>query len=185
MSEFKLQFDISEIPALAERYEKAIGNLDEQAFKHAANIVARKGAHTKETLVDLLEVMRWKSQRALNLLHNNTEDEIFEALDIALDTEHERTAIAVLCGLEGFGVPMASAVLTALHSSFDPDRFTIIDWRALEALGCKDETITLPLYLDYLDFIFDLKERTGHSLRVIDRALWQWSLEHGKELRKA
>lgn len=58
-----------------------------------------------------------------------------------------------------------------------------VDWRALEALGRKNETIILPLYLDYL--VFDLKERTGHSLRVIDRALWQWSFEHCKEPRAA
>lgn len=185
MSEFKLQFDISEIPSLAARYEEAQGHLDDQAFARAANIVLRKGEHTNATIDDLLAVMRWKSQRALGHLRYNTDEEIFEALDIAMDAEHERTAIAVLCGLEGFGVPMASAVLTALQGNSDDERFTIIDWRALEALGRKNESITLPLYLDYLDFIFELKERTGHSLRVIDRALWQWSFEHWKEPRAA
>lgn len=179
MTDFKLQFDISEIPALAARYEAALGDLDNQAFARAAAIAARKGAHTKATIEDLLAVMGWKSPRALGHLRFNTDEEIFEALDIAMDTEHERTAIAVLCGLEGFGVPMASAVLTALQGHSDDERFTIIDWRALEALGRKNETITLPLYLDYLDFIFGIKERTGYSLRMIDRALWQWSLEHG------
>lgn len=185
MSEFKLLFDISEIPALAARYEEALGRLDNEAFASAANIVARKGAHTKATIEDLLVVMRWKSQRSLGHLRYNTDEEIFEALDIAMDTEHERTAIAVLCGLEGFGVPMASAVLTALQGHSDDERFTIIDWRALEAIGRSNESITLPLYLDYLDFIFDLKERTGYSLRMIDRALWQWSFEHPKEPKAA
>lgn len=180
MTDFTLQFDVSDIPSLAARYEEALGLLDDQAFARAANIVARKGAHTKETLVDLLEVMRWKSRLGLHHFKFNTDEEVFEALDIAMDTEHERTAIAVLCGLEGFGVPMASAVLTALQGHSDDERFTIIDWRALEALGCKNETITLPLYLDYLDFIFEIKERTGYSLRMIDRALWQWSFERGE-----
>jgi hypothetical protein len=185
MSQFKLQFDISEIPALAARYEMTLGHLDSEAFARAANIVARKGKHTKETLADLVEVMRWKSHLGLHHFKFNTDEEVFEALDIAMDTEHERTAIAVLCGLEGFGVPMASAVLTALQGNSDDERFTIIDWRALEALGRTNETITLPLYLDYLDFIFELKERTGYSLRMIDRALWQWSFEHWKEPKAA
>lgn len=55
------------------------------------------GAHTTATIEDLLVVMRWKSQRSLGHLRYNTDEEIFEALDIAMDTEHERTAIAVLC----------------------------------------------------------------------------------------
>lgn len=185
MTEFKLQFDESEIPALAARYEAALGTQDAEAFARAAKIVARKGAHTKETLTDLLEIMRWKSHLGLHHFKFNTDEEVFEALDIAVDVEHERTAIAVLCGLEGFGVPMASAVLTALQGSSDDERFTIIDWRALEALGRGSESVTLPLYLEYLDYIFELKERTGHSLRVIDRALWQWSLEHGKKPTEA
>ena len=43
-------------------------------------------------------------------------------------------------------------------------------------LRVEMESPPLWFYLEYLDYCFELKERTGHSLRTIDRALWQWSV---------
>jgi len=180
MTDFMLQFPATDIPKLAGRYEKTLGHLDDAAFARAKKIVDREAINTKETLEDLLEVMRWKSHLGLHHFRFNTDEEVFEALDFALGAEHERTAIAVLCGLEGIGVPMASAILTALQGYTDDERFTVIDWRALEALGIETDSVTLPFYLEYLDYLFEMKNSTGYGLRMIDRALWQWSFEKGK-----
>ncbi len=178
---FKLQFPASEMLALAARYEQKYGEADAVAFAAAQRIVKRTGAHGSETIVDLLAVMRWKSHRALGHLRGNSDEEIYEALDMALDTEHERSAIAVLDGLDGVGVAMASAIRTALQGDSEDERFTVIDVRALESLGVKTGSVTVGLYLEYLDEIFRIKEETGYSLRMIDRALWQWSYERALE----
>jgi hypothetical protein len=178
---FNLQFPTSDIPALAAAYEKTQGAADDEAFAHAAKIVARAGAHTKETRVDLLVVMRWKSGRRVGLLEGNTDEEVFEALDIAMDPEvQERTAIAVLRGLDGVDVRMASAILTALQGYDGEECFTILDVRALESLGVTASSYSIGFYLDYLDAIFQIKEETGYSLRMIDRALWQWSANRSR-----
>lgn len=87
-----------------------------------------------------------------------------------------RTATApVLCGLVGVQLPVASAILTAI----DPARFTISDFRAFEALSASDCYLDLQLYLDYLVFCRGLALRTNTTLRTLDKALWQWSVEHG------
>jgi len=177
MNEFTLQFRASEIPALADRYMPALCKKDEEAFDAAARIRTRAGRHTKETLDDLEVIMRWKSRLGLHHFKFNSAEEVYESLDLAMDVEQERSAIAVLCGLDGVAVPMASAIMTVLQEP-DDERFTIIDFRALEALGTKMDSPTLAYYLEYLDFLHALKEETGYSLRTIDRALWQWSLEH-------
>jgi hypothetical protein len=70
-------------------------------------------------------------------------------------------------------VPVASAVLTAIN----PERYTIIDFRALESLGINDYNLTVDYYLDYLKQCRELAGQHSVSLRDLDRALWQWSKE--------
>jgi hypothetical protein len=73
-------------------------------------------------------------------------------------------------------VPVASAILTAI----DPKRYTVIDFRALEALGIKRASPSVDFYLDYLKHCRQLAKTHRVSLRDLDRALWQWSSEHAK-----
>lgn len=178
MQSFNIQFDIADIAALAARYQQAFGAIDAAACAHAARILARKGDHCEQTRADLLEIMAWKSERRLALLAYNNNDELFEAVEMALGAKNQRSAMAVLCGLDGVGVPMASAIMTAFSVAMKEEKYTIIDWRALRSLGVSMESPPLWFYLEYLDYCFDLSAQTGHSLRTIDRALWQWSLEN-------
>jgi len=73
-------------------------------------------------------------------------------------------------------VPVASAVLTAIN----PERFTIIDFRSLEALGAETKDRSVGFYLEYLDYCRNLVRENRTELRTLDRALWQWSYEHGR-----
>jgi hypothetical protein len=68
-------------------------------------------------------------------------------------------------------VPVASAVLTAI----EPERYTVIDFRALEALGSDSTDRSVNFYLAYLDFCRLLAKAHRIKLRDLDRALWQWS----------
>jgi hypothetical protein len=81
----------------------------------------------------------------------------------------------VLLGLRGVAVPVASAILTAIK----PSRYAVIDFRALESLGCKSLDRTIDFYLRYLRFCRSLGEQQNVDLRTLDRALWQWSEENG------
>jgi hypothetical protein len=75
-----------------------------------------------------------------------TDAEIADALRLACLAETDRAALAVLTGLHGVDVPVASAVLWAVA----PERFTIIDFRALEALGVTSPSYGVGFYLAYL-----------------------------------
>lgn len=92
---------------------------------------------------------------------------------MAVHARTERAAVAVLCGLRGVEIPVASAILTAI----DPKRYTIIDFRALEALGVENSWHTVDSYLAYLEHCRSLARENNLGLRELDRALWQWSKE--------
>ena len=89
-------------------------------------------------------------------------------------------AVAVLTALRGVGIPMASAILTAIN----PERYTVLDFRALESLGIKNWRDSFAFYVTYLEACRELAARHGKSLRTLDRALWQWSKEQGDGRKK-
>lgn len=69
-------------------------------------------------------------------------------------SQHDRTAVAVLCGLRG-----------------GRDRFTVVDWRALNALDVEKSWLTIDDYLDYLAYCRTKAKEHSGSLREFDRAL--------------
>jgi len=69
----------------------------------------------------LSEIFEWKTKgRGRSRLSRNSDQEIADALSLAVTARTERAAVAVLVGLQGVLVPVASAILTAI----DPDRYT-------------------------------------------------------------
>ena len=56
--------------------------------------------------------------------------------------------------------------------------YPILDYRALWSLGTGvPPTYSLTFWMRYTDFVRGLAERTGSSMRIVDRALWQYSKE--------
>lgn len=167
--QFLLQFQANEIEKFAEAYasEEDVGAL-------AAGKKIRNGQFSRK---DLEVIFEWKTGgRGRSRLLHNSDDEIADALRCAVDAKTERAAVAVLLGLRGVHIPVASAILTAIF----PVRFTIIDFRALEALGIRKSSVTLDYYLQYLNGCRQLARQNSVSLRTLDRALWQWSKEKSK-----
>jgi hypothetical protein len=89
----------------------------------------------------------------------------------------------ILCILRGVGHPMASALLTVSM----PTRFSILDYRALEALQrlhddgqlwdmprLSGKRGSLPTYWPYSKYLDPIRERLDVSFRDLDRALWKW-----------
>jgi thermostable 8-oxoguanine DNA glycosylase len=167
MKPFQLQFDSLLIPDLAKRY-----SFQEDAEAFSAGEEIRSGQHTRANLDKIFE---WKTNgRGRSRLAKNTDKDIADALRLAIDAKTDRAAVAVLLGLNGVQVPVASAVLTAIN----PERFTIIDFRALQALSVVQPAINVDFYLAYLRKCRELAKENGVSLRTLDRALWQWSKEN-------
>ena len=59
--------------------------------------------------------------------------------------------------------------------------YPILDYRALEALGIKRHVNTISFWSAYVAACRALDDETGFGMRTIDRALWQWSKEQGRD----
>ena len=170
---FELQFPSSKIAHWAREYRK---DENEMCRETAALVAGRNLTAGQGTLEDLEVIVRWKSPRRIALLGENEAADIAEACLIASKTSSDRCAMAVLHGLRGVGVPMASAILTVMN----PHRFTVIDFRALEALGQQNEAPTIQYYVRYLAACRDLASTHNVTLRELDQALWAWSKDQNR-----
>jgi len=164
---FALRFSGHMIAGLAK------ANLDDR--EAAALAAGRRIAAGSRARTDFLAIFEWKTRgRGRSRPARNGDAEIADALDLAVAARTERAAIAVLTGLAGVEVPVASAILTAI----DPQRFTIIDFRALWSLGVERATYSVGFYLEYLDACRRIAAAARTDLRTLDKALWQYSSEH-------
>jgi hypothetical protein len=169
MKTFRLAFNPVKIQDLASRYDYAS---DDDPLAAGKKILM--GKYTRTNLAVIFE---WKTKgRGRSRIQRNSNAEVSDALKLAAEAKTDRAALAVLTGLRGVGVPVASAILTAMH----PKRFTVIDFRALEALGVKAPAISIEFYLKYLCECRILAKKHTVDVRTLDRALWQWSKEKSK-----
>jgi hypothetical protein len=160
---FAPRLDRDEAHLLSKQYR------DDDTIPEAAGERIRRGSYDRENLNQIFD---WKTKgRGRSRLNKNDDAEIREALKIAATAERPRTAMAVLVGLAGVDVPVASAILAMVH----PDDYTVIDFRALESLNYTGNYYSIPFYLDYREFCIRLARKWNMSLRDLDRALWQWS----------
>ena len=170
---FVLQFLPSEIDSLVAR---RLTNVEEEKAMAAGCEIAA-GDFNRE---NLNVIVRWKMEgahltRVMSYVDQNTETDIAHALSSAITAGTEREAIEVLDRLHGVGVPVASAIMTTI----DPVRYTIIDIYALRSLGISDApTNSVDYYLTYLRKCRELAQQLKIPLRTLDHALWQWGYEH-------
>jgi hypothetical protein len=179
---FQLQPAETELQQLAEQYWQETGEKERELEKAAfeAGEAIRNGDYT---LANLEAIVRWKSERVVHYLIANSNEKIKRALAVAASPEAStEAAVQALLELHGVDIPVASAILAAIY----PERYTVLDFRALEALGHARHDVKF--YEEYLDFCKRLAESnivTAQSglpaptpLRTLDRALWEWSKSH-------
>jgi hypothetical protein len=107
----------------------------------------------------------------------NSEEDVQEATRLALSTTAEALRIWIPMGLSGVRWPTASVLLHFGHQ----DRYPILDYRALEALGVSGPVAyTVPFWNAYVIACRKIDDETGHGMRVIDRAMWQWSKDRSQ-----
>jgi len=179
---FQLQPSETELQQLAEQYWEKSGEKDHELEKAAfeAGDAIRNGDYT---LANLEAIVRWKSERAVHYLIGNSSEKIRRVLAVAASPDSStESAVSALLELHGVDLLVASAILAAIY----PERYTVLDYRALEALGHARHDVHF--YEEYLSFCKQLAESNivkpqgdlpaPTSLRALGRALWEWSRSH-------
>jgi hypothetical protein len=181
---FQLQPAEAELQQLAEEYWQKAGEKEQELEKAAfeAGEAIRNGDHT---LANLEAIVRWKSERVVQYLIGNSNEKIRRVLAVAASPESStEAAVKALLDLNGVDIPVASAILAAIF----PERYTVLDFRALEALGHAPHDVHF--YQEYLAFCKRLADSNivkpqgdlpaPTPLRTIERALWEWSRSQGE-----
>lgn len=163
---FELQYDDADIQNLADEYMASKEGAKDRLMEDAG----RRIVDGNFSLLNLEVIYKWKAARAIRWLRENTDTAVETALKEAVGATDVKQAINALTPLRGVRVKMASAILTAI----DPRRYTVLDFRALEALGSKDGE-DVDLYVQYVEFCQGSAKRYGVTMRNFDRANWQWS----------
>jgi len=176
---FQLQPAESDLQHLAEEYWQKAGEKDQDLEKAAfeAGESIRNGDYS---LANLEAIVRWKSERVVHYLIANSTEKIKRALAVAASPDSTtEAAVKALLELHGVDIPVASAILAAIF----PERYTVLDFHSLEALGHARHDVHF--YEEYLDFCRRLAESNivqpqgdlpaPTPLRALDRALWEWS----------
>jgi hypothetical protein len=179
MAYFELQPAESDLQHLAELYWQEAGERERQLEKAAfeAGEAIREGDYS---LPNLETIVRWKSERVVHYLIGNSKEHINSALAIAASPEASTgDAVRALIGLRGVDLPIATAILATIH----PDRYAVLDLRALEALGHARHDVEF--YEKYLAFFQKLAAQGSVQpqgdlpgptpLHALERALWEWS----------
>ncbi len=179
---FQLQPAESDLQNLADDYWQHSADKDRELERAAfeAGEAIRNGDHT---LANLEAIVRWKHERAVHYLIASSNEKIRHALSIAAaPTATTEEAVRALMELHGVDLPVASAILAAIF----PERYTLLDFHSLEALGHARHD--LHFYQEYVDFCRHLAESNivqpqsglpgATPLRALDRALSEWSRSH-------
>jgi len=129
---------------------------------------------------DFFTIIAWKRKASAikiakkwkGLAVENVTENIFKESD-------DNKKVEILIGIGGIGLAIASSILAVCY----PDRFTIIDYRALNSLRkiekdrCKDlpdkaENFKKENYFEYLDICQRIWKKYASSLRDFDKMLW-------------
>ena len=179
MAQFELQPEESELQQYAEQCWQKAGEREKQleTEAYAAGAAIRAGEYS---LANLEAIVRWKSERVVHYLIGNSEAKIKKVLAVAASPESStRKAVEALMELRGVDLAIASAILAAI----DPERYNVLDFRTLEALGHARHDVEF--YAEYVAFCRQLADRglvkpqpdlPGDTpLHALERALWEWS----------
>jgi len=169
MHRFKLKFKPSQIKRLAAEFDY---NTEKEITESIVPRVKRAGYINKK---DFLTICEWKTPRSKPLCRKNTEDLIKEITGISLKTKNEKLKIEILILLDGVNWPTASTILHFI-SSF---KYPILDFRALWSLGYElPPRYNFEFWNAYTLYCQKTAKKNKVSLRVFDKALWQYSAEN-------
>ena len=164
---FVLRFPADQIASLIDKY----GSGDEPMFA-IGNRAQTAGYYTRP---DFSAVCDWKTRgRVRRHYALNTPEDVRRQTGTALARSSDKSSIEALIALKGVGIPTASMLL---HLAL-PKWYPVIDRRALWSLGHESPTISVPFWLDYVEFCRAQSLKYRRSLRDMDRAMFQYSRDN-------
>ena len=164
---FRLRFPLAQVHEWSEGYAYEDG--DARFLTEVRPAVRRRGYLTAG---EFRAICYWKTPRSQSRCRRNRGDQIRTITQAALATRDEALKMDLLRLLHGVDWPTAS---TILHFC-DRRAFPILDYRALWSLGyARPPHYTMAFWLGYVGYVRELVRRSGHSMRTVDRALWQYS----------
>jgi len=170
VQDFRLRLAEAELADWASLYPK-----ESDADAERIGMVVRARGYLLQS--ELRGLARWKSPRIGSRIDRNGEGVVLEVTRMALSTSDTSLAIRSLQLLEGVGWPMASVILHFCA----PAKYPVLDVRALWTVGCdRLPPYSTTLWLRYTYFCRELADRTGLSMRDVDRGLWQYSKDRGR-----
>ncbi len=179
MAHFELQPEESELQQYADQCWQKAGEREHE-LEQAAYVAGAAIRGGEYSLGNLEDIVRWKSERVVHYLIGNSEAKIKRVLEVAASPESStRKAVEALMELRGIDLAIASAILAAI----DPERYNVLDFRTLEALGHARHDVDF--YTEYVAFCRRLADRGlvkpqedlpgATPLHALERALWEWS----------
>lgn len=166
---FRLRFPAAQLAYWAARFPDV--GADEPLADRVRPRVLARGYLTR---TEFLAVCAWKSPRMMPHCRANSARRIRDVTAAAFAEMDEAHKVELLLELRGVGWPTASVIL---HFC-DARPYPILDYRAAWSLGFDTPPhYTMEFWLGYLDATRRLAQRTGLSLRTLDKALWQYSKE--------
>ena len=163
-----------DIKELIDKYnEISYTEREGRLFGEIGKDIRNRGYLKKE---EFLEVVRWKSVRAIRKAEANSEEVIEKITKFAFEIDNEEVKIMVLTSLNGVSIPMASSILTVSY----PEKYGVIDirgWHTLYNLGLmeyKKDVFNFKDWLLYLKIIRELSKEYGVSPREIDKAIFMF-----------
>lgn len=168
MHRFKLRFPKSQIDYWASRYSYE----DDSLLIETIGPRARNQGYLAHS--DLVEICRWKTPRTGPKIVSNTPDYVEAVTKVSFSAKQEQFKVEVLQLLYGVAWPTASVLL---HFC-DLNEYPILDFRALWSLGYEETPkYDFAFWWAYTGYTRKLRRSTGHNMRTIDQALWQFSSE--------
>ena len=167
----ELRFDERQINRWANKYKYSRAEEDVTALRADVQI------HGYLTKGQLRTVAKWKAPRSAGHVEKNNDEYIKEVTACAFAASDERSRIEMLTVLDGVSWPTASVLLHLFHK----DRYPILDFRALWSCSLDvPKQYSYSFWGRYVEFCRAVAERNGVSMRVLDRALWQYSKDNHK-----
>ena len=166
----KIKFHPNKIKYWSESYGYPLNEDEVLALKP---IIEQRGYMNKNQLEMLC---KWKSPRSAGNMLRNSSSYVQEITGYSLQSKDERSRIESLTLLDGVGWPTASAILHFYHN----ENYPILDFRALWSLGIDNppSAYKFDFWKNYLEYCRNLAKKEKVSMRILDKALWQYSKEN-------
>lgn len=162
----------SEIETLEEQYWDEL-TPEERALERELEKLQGTGSLARPQVED---VAKWKMStqggragRTIVALRNVTDNDIEVATGAAIAVSNLRTQIDILRALPGIGVGVATSILGFVL----PETHVVVDYNIYNGVfGENRDSVTAPRAVELTERLREEYGDSGHTLRVLDRALF-------------